>query len=245
MDGIALYVREDFQEEKEGRTLGKQRGPTKSSWKCADEDNLEFMTEEEQVAIKSLIRARDQARFRKNYDVSDNIRNDLKQKYSVHLDDRLKLWWKSVDNAVPNSVSEMKGDGRWGNQKPWRQIPTTPENDACVSADLVEGLLKQRDIARREKDFATADRLLEEARNAPDGDLDLRIHDESRTWRIWTQERPHFPMSDVMMKKPVTKSVAQQCIELVNEHESSKVGEIKALLKKIPSREYNILNYNS
>ena len=79
----------------------------------------------------------------------------------------------------------------------------------------------------------------------PDGDLDLRIHDESRTWRIWTQERPHFPMSDVMMKKPVTKSVAQQCIELVNEHESSKVGEIKALLKKIPSREYNILNYNS
>lgn len=243
MDGSALYVRADVQEAKAGRTLGpgRQRGPTKSSWRCADEDNLDFVSEVEQVAITSLIRARDQARFRKNYDVSDNIREDLKQKYSVHLDDRLKLWWKSVDNVVPDSVSEMKGDGRWGTQNSWRQIPTTPENDACVSSDLVEGLLKQRDIARREKDFSTADRLLEEARNAPDGDLYLRIHDESRTWRIWTEERPQMPVSYERREPPVPKSAAQQCIELVTEHEPAKIGEVKNLLKKFPGREFNIL----
>ena len=251
LDGSALYVREDFQEGK-GQTLGpeKQRGPTKSSWRCADEDNLDFMTEEEQVAIKSLIRARDQARFRKNYDVSDNIREDLKRKYNVHLDDRLKLWWKSVDNMIPDSVKELKPEGRWGNEKQWRQISTTPENDACVSSDLVEGLLKQRDIARREKDFQTADSLLEEARNAPDGDLYLRIHDESRTWRIWTTERPQMPISHGRNDPQVPKSATQQCLELVTEHEPEKIDEIKTLLKKFPGREYNILkrlkqNYSS
>ena len=66
-------------------------------------------------------------------------------------------------NKVPQTIEDIKGDGRW-KLNPWRQIPTTPDNDACVDADLVEGLLKQRDIAQREKDFGTADDLLEAAK---------------------------------------------------------------------------------
>ena len=84
----------------------------------------------------------------------------------------------------------------YGILKGWRQITTTIENDACVSADLVNGLLTQRDIARKEKDVKTADALLEEAKYAPKGadgmrdELTLLTHDADRTWRIWTTERP-------------------------------------------------------
>lgn len=93
----------------------------------------------------------------------------------------------------------------------------------------------QRDIARREKDFKTADRLLEEARDSPDGELYLRIHDESRTWRIWTPEKPPEPVHHVAM------SPSEQCLALVEKHDPSKVGEVKNLLSKFPGREWNIL----
>lgn len=265
MDGNSLFVREDVQENKNGRELGDRRGgsgggggtdygygngrstpPTK--WRCADDANLSLLSEDDQLTVRNLIKARDQARRRKNYETSDHIREDLKTKYSVHLDDRLKSWWVSTDNAVPKAVSDAKGDGRWGKQNPWRQIPTTFENDASVNPDLVNGLLAQRDIARREKDFTTADMLLEEARTAPDGDLNLRIHDESRTWRIWTAEKPrlnvvsHEPYEPRQAVSPVQRSSpAEQCISLVTRHDPSKVNEVKKLLEKFPGREYNIL----
>jgi len=248
MNGAALYVREDHQEERVDRQLGeRKRGSTPSStWRCADETNLALLSDEDTLTVKSLIKARDQARKRKNFDVSDNIREDLKRKFSVHIDDRMKLWWVSADNAIPQSVSDLKGDGRWGKQKDWRQIPTSMENDACVDPDLVFGLLKQRDIARREKDFATADRLLEDAKNAPDGDIYLRIHDESRTWRIWTDAAPPRP---VFHERPKL-GPAEQCIAVVEKYEPSKVREVKTLLEKYPGREYSILkklkqNYNA
>mmetsp|Transcript_16715 Transcript_16715/g.20417 ORF Transcript_16715/g.20417 Transcript_16715/m.20417 type:complete len:473 (-) Transcript_16715:208-1626(-) len=239
-DGSVLYVREDFQEEDSSKSLrnSEKRGSTPSSslWRCADEDaSSVFSTSSDLLMVENLIKARDQARRRRNYETSDNIREDLKQRFGVHLDDRLKLWWVSTDNVVPTSVQNIKGDGRWGDAKPWRQIPTTIENDACVSNDLVNGLLKQRDIARREKDFKTADRLLEEARCAPDGELYLRIHDESRTWRIWTTERP--PSTT----KRVELSPAEQCIALVEKRDPDKIEEVKNLLQKFPGREYNIL----
>jgi RNA recognition motif-containing protein len=256
IDGSVLYVREDFQENKEGRNTRQQDVPTDrissggipTKWKCADEMNLSLLSKEDLLVVQNLIKARDDARRRSNYDTSDIIREDLKKKFSVHIDDRLKLWWVSAENAVPRSVSEVKGDGRWGKLRPWRQIPTTIENDACVDADLVNGLLTQRDIARREKDFSTADRLLEEARVSPDGNLTLRIHDESRTWRIWTNEPPPRPVST--MEQESKMGPAAQCIMIVEKYDPSKVDEVKKLLDKFPGREYNILkklkqNYNA
>jgi len=106
-----------------------------------------------------------------------------------------------------------------------------------VDPDLVTGFLKQRDIARREKDFKTADLLLEKARTAPDNGLFLRIHDESRTWRIWTTERPSVPVSHHTPEL----TAGDQCITIVSKHDPSKVNDVKRLLEKFPGREYNIL----
>jgi len=267
LDGYDLFVREDFQESRgENRQLGERRvrGPTPPSiWTCADETNLALLSEEDSTTVKNLIKAREQARKRKNYETSDNIREDLKSRYAVHLDDRKKMWWVSPDNKVPQTILKMQGEGRWGKQAAWRQIPTTPENDACVNPDLVSGLLQQRDIARREKDFRTADRLLEDARSAPDNNLFLRIHDESRTWRIWTEERPQMAVSHGQREnygqresygqrendRQPAMSPEEQCIAIVTKHDPSKITDVKNLLQKFPGREYNILkklkqNYN-
>ena len=42
-----------------------------------------------------------------------------------------------------------------------------------------------------EKDYYTADSLLEQATYAPNEEgFKLRIHDASRTWRVWSDEPP-------------------------------------------------------
>ena len=263
LDDAQLFVRADVQEN-EGAVLrnvspGGRQGPTPpSKWRCADEDVLEEMDPELYKTIRSLIKARDAARRRKNYIASDEMREELKFQHGVHIDDRLKMWWVSPDGKqVPSTVSSIKGDGRWGNLEPWRHIPTTPENDACVNADLVEGLLRQRDIARREKDFSTSDALLEQARTSPDGELTLRIHDESRTWRVWTDapppkskmqrprdefvDRRNFGIGTYSSNEPVGRNIAEQCIALVERKAPHKLQEIREMLQQFPEREAKIL----
>lgn len=243
LNGSSLYVREDVQESRGDKEFKnptprvRRDSPLPSRWECADDENSSVLTAEEKEEVASLIKARDAARRRKDYNASDQMREQLKMSFGVHIDDRLKQWWVSFDGShVPQKIQVAKGEGRWGGKQGWRQIPT--DSDACVNPDLVNGLLMQRDIARREKDFKTADALLEEARNAPDGDLYLRIHDESRTWRIWTDEPPPRPSRD---HRGGTKSAAEQCIDLVREKAPQKEEEIKLLLEKFPGREYPIL----
>ena len=175
----------------------------------------------------------------KDFEAADKIREELKYDFGVHLDDRLKLWWNAVDgkNAVPDSVTEIKGEGNWDAPNPWRQIPTTPENDLCVNAELVSALLKQRDIARLEKDFKTADMLLEQARDAPDGDLTLRIHDESRTWRVWTNEPPPKRIQAELKED----NPRDKCIAYIRAVDPDKESDVLSLLDKFPGREWNVL----
>jgi len=253
LNGSALYVREDVQQNNNPNaelreSSAPNRGPAPpAKWSCANEDNAEYMNEEELAAIKSLIKERDDARKRRKYDISDRLRDDLKSIHGVFIDDRLKMWWTSIDGKkVPQSIQDVNGDGRW-NLNPWRQIPTTPENDACINPDMVEGLLKQRDVSRREKDFKTADMLLERARTSPDGDLELRIHDESRTWRAWTESRPPvgrpYEERDPMPSDPVEakRAAARECAAIVREHAPEKLEEIVNVLKKFPGREFQVL----
>jgi hypothetical protein len=249
LNGGPLYVREDVQENSnpDAQLRDAPRGPTPpTKWTCANEDNIKYMSEDELKGIRTLIKARDDARRRRKYDVSDTLRDELKANHGVFIDDRLKMWWTAMDgNKVPQTIQDINGDGRWGKLTPWRQIPTTPENDACVNPELVDGLLKQRDVARKEKDFGTADRLLEDARVSPDGPLALRIHDESRTWRVWTEAPPPRPVEhyDFVSLDPEEsrKDAAQQCRDIVMEHAPEKEEEIKLILDKFPGREFGVL----
>lgn len=249
-----LYVREDVQENVDDKQLQDQpKGPTPpTKWKCANEEDASHLGDDAIKAIQQLLKARNQARHRRNYEASDAMREELRNEYGVQIDDRLCMWWTGGGAQVPQMVRDIKGEGRWGttggaSATEWRQIPTTPENDACVNPDLVQGLLKQRDIARLEKDFGTADAFLEKARNAPDGDLCLRIHDESKTWRIWTEQAPKKPFvrhqqrDNETSSSGIVSSPAEQCIAICEQHAPEKVDEVRTLLEKFPGREFNIL----
>ena len=152
---VNLYVRPDHQESKNAdatyrgsnRFSSQQDQQLRSLWKCAN-DSEDDLSMEERTMVLNIIKARDASRKRKNFDAADAMREQLKQDYDIHLDDRLKLWWKDVSidgrSAVPNRLNEIKGEGHWKNKadeprEEWRQIPTTPEKDACVDPNLVNG----------------------------------------------------------------------------------------------------------
>jgi len=260
MNGKKLYVREDVRESRGGgNRLVNSRIKTRSNndwledeysenlpskWRRANYeddkgDQTSEVPKEDLNEIESIIQMRDMERRKKNFRVSDEMREQLKFQFGVHVDDRLKLWWTSNDGSVPGLVSDIKGEGRWGKQKPWRQIPTTPENDALVKSDLVFRILQQRDKARRLKDFDTADKLLQKAYDAPTGEVGLKIDDESRTWRIWTLKPP--PRMDLTPSGYEDMTPAEMCVQIVKDNEPEKACEMESLLRKFPGREWNIL----
>lgn len=256
LNGEPLYVRKDVQESRQGSSGGiggsnysKPAYTTAlpSEWRRAndkakdgDGDQWYNLTGEERKEIVSLIEKRDKQRRQKNYKMSDKFRNELKDEFGVHLDDRLKLWWTDTKHGgVPDLVSDVKGDGRWGKQKPWKQIPTDEKNDALVDSTLVMDLLLKRDGARKKKDFNAADKLLARAVSCPSGGLTLRVHDESRTWRIWTERPPPRKNETPAGYEKLTPE--EMCLQIVEENEPEKVDEIKQLLKKFPGREWNIM----
>lgn len=264
MAGEKLFVRKDVQESRNGSNSrgtsvnderyrrANERSEYRNDdlpteWKRAN-DPVEDgagkdwydLKEEELEEIETLIEKRDQWRRQRNYKMSDQIRYELKDDFGIHLDDRLKLWWTDTKHGgVPGVVSEIKGEGRWGKQKQWTQIPTTAESDAMVDADHVMDLLEKRDRARKRKDFRVADELLQKAHDAPGGSLGLRIHDESRTWRIWTDRPP--PRKGETPEGYEKLSPVEMCLQMVTEHEPEKLDEMKSLLKKFPGREWNIM----
>ncbi len=224
----------------------KKDSAISTEWKRANDKDVDGggedwydLKDDELREIEDIIQKRDAQRRVNNYKMSDQLRERLKEDYGVHLDDRLKLWWTETKHGgVPGVVSEIKGEGRWGSVKPWRQIPTDPASDALVDSGLVMRLLKKRDGARKRKDFVEADALLKRAHDSPGGGLGLRIHDESRTWRIWTDRPP--PKKDGSPPRYEKLTPGEMCIKIVEENEPDKVNEMRALLAKFPGREWNI-----
>ena len=65
--------------------------------------------DETKAFIQKKIGERSVAKLQKNYDVADDIREELSNNYNVFLDDRVKEW--SIDGAEPVSANEVSNQG--------------------------------------------------------------------------------------------------------------------------------------
>ena len=132
MNGETLYVRKDVQESR-ARSTGERPQRSRrndneykvnlpSEWRRANDEvdgksGQYDIDSKELKEIESLVVKRDMERRKRNYDLSDSMRDQLKEKYSVHVDDDLKLWWTDVNGHVPGLISDIKGEGRWGKKQ--------------------------------------------------------------------------------------------------------------------------------
>lgn len=169
------------------------------------------------------------------------MRQQLRREYTVQLDDRLHLWWWNNDDT-DTAIAE------------WRHIPT--DHDRAVDPTMIRSLLEQRDRARRRKEFAVADELLDQVVTAPSQPgLSVRVHDESRTWRLWMEasgsrrkQRQQSRYDERLsggdhenndsMAEIEDKDEAfarRQCLELVHAHNPNQIREVLRLLEKFPA----------
>eukprot|EP00526_Cylindrotheca_closterium_P007694 CAMPEP_0113638218 /NCGR_PEP_ID=MMETSP0017_2-20120614/20011_1 /TAXON_ID=2856 /ORGANISM="Cylindrotheca closterium" /LENGTH=668 /DNA_ID=CAMNT_0000549295 /DNA_START=47 /DNA_END=2053 /DNA_ORIENTATION=- /assembly_acc=CAM_ASM_000147 len=130
----------------------------KSSFSEATED-----TDQIQVMIDD----RSKAKVKRQYQEADDIRDTLLNEYDVTINDRLAEW------SVGGDFGEME---RSNKNRGFEKAPGSPvtEND-----DEIQQMLDDRDAARKDRDFDTADSLRDELK-----DMGVYIDDRKRQWSM-------------------------------------------------------------
>lgn len=238
LEGQALYARADVQQGGGGaQKQSPQRSSNRSSnWHCANPEEApphadDAASKQQRLErIYTILQTRDAARRRHNFPAADAMRQQLRQEHGVQLDDRLQLWWWCEEQPSLNLPE-------------WRHIPT--EQDTAVDPAAIRSLLEQRDRARQRKDFTLADDLLEQVVTAPEPEgLTVRVHDQSRTWRLWVEARPRKPYSGHHQRTNSQQddndddreaSARNKCLELVHENDPSHLRDVLRLLEQFPA----------
>ena len=153
-----------------GRERGRGRnmrdmGP----WARAEDDG----TEVDEGVILNYLQTRDDARAGRDFATADDIRGILAEDFSIFVDDDVREWWV----GEPRAREKGQGDRGAG---PWARAPG---DEADVDEAAVLSLIAQRDAARTERDFATAD----EVRDALQMDFGVAVDDGLRQW--WVGQR--------------------------------------------------------
>jgi len=130
-----LYVREDAQERRGGlgpgmgtprpdrnRAIGGEKVLVKYTCGTADHD----MSDDEVDAVESLVSARLDARFRRNYEAADQIREQLLEQYKVRIDDRAKVWY--LDSGTKSNAHTI-----WSRAKGFKEDQTGLVDEEEVS----------------------------------------------------------------------------------------------------------------
>jgi cysteinyl-tRNA synthetase len=123
--------------------------------------------------IESELERRGQAKQDRDFDITDDIREELASKYNVVINDRLREW-------------SVRGDfGEAG--PPDRNRPYVRRGGGDLSDDQVstiQSMVFERAEAKKNRDFDVADEIRDELRDTYSVSLD----DKTREWRILSEE---------------------------------------------------------
>eukprot|EP00656_Telonema_subtile_P029307 TRINITY_DN32459_c0_g1_i2.p1 TRINITY_DN32459_c0_g1~~TRINITY_DN32459_c0_g1_i2.p1 ORF type:complete len:404 (+),score=96.17 TRINITY_DN32459_c0_g1_i2:1262-2473(+) len=128
--------------------------------------------------IQLLVDQRDDCRRNRDWDAADEIRGILRGK-GVQIEDQSKSWTGpdgtggQVNGGAPPYVSSQPAGQRPRNA-PWRRGQDSGDN---VDGRRVENMLRDREDARKNRDFNTADGIREELNN-----MGVRVDDQMREW---------------------------------------------------------------
>ena len=137
----------------------------------------------------------------------------LLEDHMIHVDDRRRLWWPEGARPRPLSLEEERSlqDGS-GTSLASGQGPTDvfqssgwkrgPPLEVQLEESAISRLLRERDDARRAKDFASADDLMEQLTSMGVGFLD----DRANTLRVLATFSTHITRIHPSSKYHSTKN---------------------------------------
>jgi cysteinyl-tRNA synthetase len=129
----------------------------------------------EDALIDGLVKERVQMKMVRDYDKADAIREGLRSKFNVLVDDRLRQWSVGGDFGEEHNANRELADkfANRGYVKSNSSLALSPEDEEHVMQQVDE-----RTQAKKERDFQTADDIREHLQER----FDISINDKLKLW---------------------------------------------------------------
>jgi cysteinyl-tRNA synthetase len=177
--------------------------------------------------IQSQVEAREQARKDRNFALADDIRDDLMDNYNVMVDDKLRQW--AVGGMFGGKISSV-GPGDPYVRRGGGELSQEEE-------DRIHAMIRERNDAKRDKDFGKADRI----RDALGEDYAVRVDDRSREWMVvsddYVMSSPvsSSPPMEASLKAFITRKISERSVAKLN-----KEYDIADAIRDELYEEYNV-----
>jgi cysteinyl-tRNA synthetase len=154
--------------------------------------------------IQAQVEAREQARKDRNFAQADDIRDELMDDYNVMVDDKLRQW------AVGGMFGNFKPSGGPGD-------PFVRRGGGDLSKEdegRIDAMIRQRNDAKRDKDFGKADRIRDQLRD----DYAVRVDDRSREWMVVSEDYVMSPVTpmEASLKALINSKISERCVAKLN-----------------------------
>ena len=147
----------------QGGRPGRERG-SRSDRSRPYEQSSYSLQAQDVATIQDLVNERSEAKGVRDYQVADDILDELRANFNVEVNDRLRMWSVGGDFGIPQS------NGKYT----MSEMSETPED-----AKEIQQLVEERNEARKKRDFDTADAIREELL-----DRNIMIDDKLRQWAL-------------------------------------------------------------
>lgn len=158
-----------------GRTAGSRSSYQVNYVKSSYSDDAPGDISDE--AIDELVAERLASKIERDFEKADAIREELRSRYDVLIDDRLKMWSVGGDfGSEHNARRELSHQfATRGYVKSQSSLPLSPEDETYVQEQIDE-----RSTAKRDRDFRTADDIREYLLQQHD----VSIDDKMKLWSV-------------------------------------------------------------
>jgi cysteinyl-tRNA synthetase len=151
-----------------GRTMGSRNDRNRAYEKSSHSQETDDADE-----IQTLVDERAEAKKTRSYDVADEIREELRRDFNVEIDDKAREW--SVGGGFG-----MPAGGGMDRRDRFPPYEMSPSSEVSEHAGTIQGLVEQREAARKDRDYDTADDIKDELRDS----YNVVVDDKRRQWSI-------------------------------------------------------------
>mmetsp|Transcript_33190 Transcript_33190/g.78399 ORF Transcript_33190/g.78399 Transcript_33190/m.78399 type:complete len:548 (-) Transcript_33190:1772-3415(-) len=156
------------------------------------------------IEIEELIRERALARAERLFKRSDEIRDELLKRFDVRINDKLLLW-------------SVGGEQTWG--KSYEPYTMSDRSQAPSDIELIEKLVKERDIARGNREFGKADKIRTQLL-----DINVTVDDKKRIWYV--SKVPKTSRRNILNSKDLSPYIRRGGEERIPDDDIRKIEDL-------------------
>ncbi|GMI31700.1 hypothetical protein TeGR_g14162 [Tetraparma gracilis] len=167
-DDLQERLREDYgvnvnDGRKEWRADGQDFSMYERDGPAGDDETEGFVGE-----VSALLKDRFAARRDRDYDAADTIKDELRERLGVFVDDRARTW----------SVGRPANQGAARDERQWRRGDMGSEDEAFIAG--VEALVAERAECKMDRNYDRADAIVAQLSE----EFGVSLNDRMRTWAV-------------------------------------------------------------